>query len=267
MSSSSSSYSSTTTTTSFFVSQASYYVMTHAWPVSQPEALTLSGRLCVMRFGRHNRRKHVPGTLTHVIHTFIPEQLLIALPQMTVRDWEIAIFQQHAALRDNVSVAANQQKWLKLLVSGSVGAYYGSTLFPVMQSFNDSYPRRIMLAINKDGVLLLRRPNMTTRFTMVGSGGVDVHARSSWGCPATRCIVTTCIHRASLLFWLAFLARLNLQPLHALPLPAVLMVVLVLLAVTTGCAGVVQGRGAAALGLQSRQLLLRVPQRNRHRAQ
>ena len=35
--------------------QAMYYVMTHVWPVSQPEALALSGRLAIMRFGRHNR--------------------------------------------------------------------------------------------------------------------------------------------------------------------------------------------------------------------
>lgn len=35
------------------------------------------------------------------------------------------------------------------------------------QSFNDFYPRKIILAVNKDCVHLMRRPNMTTRFTMV----------------------------------------------------------------------------------------------------
>jgi hypothetical protein len=148
--------------------QATFYVMTHSWPVSQAEALALSGRMCIIRFGRHNRRLHVPGTLTHTLHTFVPDQLVLALPSMSIRDWEVAIFQQHALLRDNVSVVTNQLKWIKVLTSGSVGAYYGSLLFSVSQSFNDSYPRRIMIGINKDGILLLRRPNMTTRFTMVG---------------------------------------------------------------------------------------------------
>ena len=74
-----------------------YFVLTHAWPVSQPEALALSGRLMMMRFGRHNRRKHVPGILTHVIHTFIPELLLLAMPAVTMRDWEVAILQQVCA--------------------------------------------------------------------------------------------------------------------------------------------------------------------------
>lgn len=78
------------------------------------------------------RRKHLPGTLTHSIHTFIPEALILAMPSMEIRDWETAVFQQHALLRDNVSVVINQLKWLKILTTGSVGAYYGSTLFPVM---------------------------------------------------------------------------------------------------------------------------------------
>ncbi len=78
------------------------------------------------------RRKHLPGTLTHSIHTFIPEALILAVPSMEIRDWETAVFQQHALLRDNVSVVINQLKWLKILTTGSVGAYYGSTLFPVM---------------------------------------------------------------------------------------------------------------------------------------
>jgi hypothetical protein len=51
---------------------------------------------------------------------------------MDIRGWETAVFQQHALLRDNVSVVINQLKWLKILTTGSVGAYYGSTLFPVM---------------------------------------------------------------------------------------------------------------------------------------
>lgn len=37
--------------------QAVYYVLNHTWPVTEDEGLALAGRMCVMRFGRHNRRK------------------------------------------------------------------------------------------------------------------------------------------------------------------------------------------------------------------
>ncbi len=151
------------------LAQASYYVFNHTWPISKDEAVGLSGRLCVMRFGRHNRRKcvcgsrtgvagrvcdvcscvcccalrwwtatcgarlfcrHVPGTITHSIHTFIPEAVMLALPGLEIREWEVLVFEQHALLRDNISPLVNQQKWLRILNSGTVGAYYGSTLFP-----------------------------------------------------------------------------------------------------------------------------------------
>lgn len=138
--------------------QAVYNVITGTYPTTDKEAVALAALQFQAKFGVHNSSSHKPGFLTNMIQEFIPGPHLEKKLQ-GVADWEKLLFHKHAF---STSVTP-REAYLDTLKKRE---YYGAVLFAVKQKYDRSMPKKVFLAIGRQGILLLRIPRSFTEGDM-----------------------------------------------------------------------------------------------------
>lgn len=135
-----------------------YNVITGTYPTTDKEAVALAALQFQAKFGIHNSSSHKPGFLTNMIQEFIPGPHLEKKVQ-GVADWEKLLFHKHAF---STSVTP-REAYLDTLKKRE---YYGAVLFAVKQKYDRSMPKKVFLAIGRQGILLLRIPRSFTEGDM-----------------------------------------------------------------------------------------------------
>jgi hypothetical protein len=138
--------------------QAVYNVITGTYPATDKEAVALAALQFQAKFGAHNSSSHKPGFLTNMIQEFIPGPHLEKRVQ-AVADWEKLLFHKHAFSTSTTP----REGYLESLKKRE---YYGAVLFAVKQRYDRAMPKRVFLAIGRQGILLLRIPKSFTEGDM-----------------------------------------------------------------------------------------------------
>jgi hypothetical protein len=139
--------------------QAVYNVISGTYPTSDKEAVNLAALQFQTKFGPHNSASHKPGFLKNLIQEFLPASHLGArpgVPAVPVEQWEKLIFHKHAFSTSTTP----REAYLEVLKKRE---YYGAVLFAVKQRFDRKMPKRVIMAVGRQGVLLLRIPESYTQ--------------------------------------------------------------------------------------------------------
>jgi len=133
--------------------QAVYNVVTGAYPTAEKDAVALAALQFQAKFGQHNAASHKPGFLKNMLVEFVPgahldEGRAKATPPEA---WEKLIFHKHAFS----TTPAPRELYLETLRKRE---YYGAALFAVKQRFDRALPKRVYMAVGRQGILLLRIP-------------------------------------------------------------------------------------------------------------
>jgi hypothetical protein len=148
--------------------QAVYNVITGTYPTSEKEAVQLAALQFQAKFGQHNPASHKPGFLKNVLMEYVPGPHMEKQPPKTTDAWEQLIFHKHAFS----TTTTPREGYLDILRKRD---YYGAVFFAVKQRFDRSLPKRLLLAISRRGILLLRiPPNFTegTDFEVLGASNL-----------------------------------------------------------------------------------------------
>lgn len=126
--------------------QAVYSVIATLYQMELDLCIKLAGLQLFAKFGKFNPEVHKEGFLRSTLLEYIPGNFI---RNRTPAQWEEALFEAHAAV-DSESPELDYINVCKEL------DYYGCALFPVKQQFDKKLQRRLVLGVNRNGILLLK---------------------------------------------------------------------------------------------------------------
>ena len=126
--------------------QAVYSVIATLYQLDLELCIKLAGLQLYSKFGKFNPEVHKEGFLRSTLLEYIPGTLI---RKRKPEEWEALLFEAHEGVDSD-------HPELDYIAVCKELEYYGCALFPVKQMYDKKLQRRLILGVNRKGILLLK---------------------------------------------------------------------------------------------------------------